>query len=224
MSDSVIDVITIDGPSGVGKGTTSIGVAEYLGWHLLDSGAIYRALAHVVTKRQIPLDDLKTINALIGDYDLAFEKGRILIDGEDATDSVRSEACGGTASKISSDPDIRASLLQSQKLFRKSPGLVADGRDMGTVVFPDAKLKIFLKASATERAKRRFEQLRTLGVDVKMSDLVEDIERRDERDTKRAVSPLRPADDAIVIDSSNMSIQEVLDAVLLHASEVGIKK
>lgn len=217
-------VITIDGPSGVGKGTTSIGLSNYLGWHFLDSGAIYRALGWYANSLSISLDDLSTIAELIGKYSLEFVGEKILIDGIDVTAEVRHENCGSWASRIAVDPVIRAKLLESQKEFQKSPGLVADGRDMGTVVFPNAELKVFLIASAEERARRRYEQLRNLDPNVKLSELVDDIERRDERDTKRATSPLKAASDAVVIDTSSMSIDDVLNEVVSLARDAGIEK
>ena len=216
-------VITVDGPSGVGKGTTSIALADHLGWHFLDSGAIYRALGWYANHTNVDLEDLTAVNALIGKYELKFIRDKILIDGDDVSSEVRHERCGGWASKIAVSPIIRASLLQSQKEFRQAPGLVADGRDMGTVVFPDANLKIFLKASAKERGRRRFEQLRNTDPSVTISALIDEIKHRDERDIKRATSPLKPAQDAIEIDSSDMSIEEVLNTVLVHASSAGIK-
>lgn len=216
-------VITIDGPSGVGKGTTSIALSNYLGWHFLDSGAIYRALGWYANNK-VNLDDLTAVGDLIGKYKLEFIGDKILIDDIDVTAEVRHESCGSLASKIAVEPSIRAKLLESQKNFKKHPGLVADGRDMGTVVFPDADLKIFLIASVKERARRRYEQLRNIDPGVKISELIDDIEQRDERDRNRASSPLKPASDAVVIDSSSMSIDDVLNKVISLARDVGIEK
>lgn len=219
-----VKVITIDGPSGVGKGTTSIGLSNYLGWHFLDSGAIYRALGWFTNHSNVSLDNLSEVASLVGKYSLEFKGEKILINGNDVTSEVRHERCGGWASKIAVDPEIRARLLDSQKGFKKEPGLVADGRDMGTTVFPSANLKIFLIASAQERARRRYEQLRNTDPSVKISELIDDIEQRDERDKMRATSPLKPAQDAVVIDTSNMSIDEVLNEVISLAKSVGIEK
>jgi len=213
-----IPVVTVDGPSGVGKGTISALLAEHLGWHLLDSGSIYRALALAAMRQSIDVDDEAALVTVAENLDLAFDvtaRGiMVLINGEVVTDQLRSEACGLMASKVAPIAAVRAALMQRQKDFRQAPGLVADGRDMGTVVFKSAPVKVFLTANAEERAKRRHKQLQEQGVDVKIRDLLEDIEARDYRDSTRTVAPLVPASDAQVIDTSDLSIEGVLEQVL----------
>ncbi len=214
-----IPVITVDGPSGVGKGTTSALIAKELGWHLLDSGAIYRSLALKAMKEGIASENHEALISLAQNLDLNFsvdsKRGtQILLDGEVVNNDLRSEACGGMASKVAPIPAVRAALMQRQKDFRKAPGLVADGRDMGTVVFKNAPLKVFLTASAEERAKRRHKQLHEKGDDVKIRDLLKDIEARDYRDSTRKVAPLVPAEDAFVIDTSELSIDEVFARII----------
>ncbi|WP_232781889.1 (d)CMP kinase [Marinicella sediminis] len=213
-----VPVVTIDGPSGVGKGTTSALLAARLGWHLLDSGAIYRSLALKVMN-----DDLDPANeaqlaeaakALRLSFQADGQHARILLDGQQVNDQLRSEACGDMASQVAPIAAVRQALLQRQKAFQQPPGLVADGRDMGTVVFKSAPLKVFLTANAEERAKRRHKQLKEKGVDVKIRDLLRDIEARDHRDSTRKVAPLVPAMDAHVIDTSDLSIEEVLAQIM----------
>jgi cytidylate kinase len=216
-------VITIDGPSGAGKGTASALIAKKLGWHFLDSGAIYRVLAVASIHHQIPSDDEVGLLPLATGLDVNFEtteKGvRIILEGEDVSDTIRTEEVGATASKIASLPSIREALLRRQRGFKQAPGLVADGRDMGTVVFPEAQVKIFLTASAEERADRRFKQLKDKGHDVSMPRLLADIKARDERDANRIVAPLVPAKDALVIDSTLLDIQQVLEKIELFVEE-----
>ncbi len=209
-----IPVITIDGPSGVGKGAVSAALADALGWHLLDSGAVYRAVAWVALNRDIEATDEAQLVAACEDVDLKFESSgsdiAVLIDGVSVGDQLRSEPVGQMASKVAAIPAVRRALLDLQYDFRQSPGLIADGRDMGTVVFPDAQAKIFLTASAHERATRRFKQLKEKGEDVIFDSLFSEIAERDRRDRERAVSPTVPADDAKVIDSTDMSLEQVI--------------
>lgn len=210
-------VLTIDGPSGAGKGTVSRLVAAKLGWHYLDSGAIYRALALEITEKDIEHGSIDDIVEAALAMDLHFEcdeERAVLLNGQDITDLLGLESTGNIASKIAAIPEIRAALLQKQHDFLQAPGLVADGRDMGTVVFPDAKFKVFLTASAEERAQRRYKQLKLKGIDANLSTITADIQERDQRDSERQISPLVPAADAVYIDSSTMSIQAVVEEVL----------
>lgn len=206
---SNIPVVTIDGPSGVGKGT----LAQYLtcktGYHLLDSGAIYRALAFGAVKNAMALDDIPGLVKLAETLPVEFKATSILYDGVDVTSKVRTEEVAGVASTVAVIPEVRAALLQRQKDFAELPGLVADGRDMGTVVFPKSPLKLYLTASAEVRAERRVKQLKNQGIDANITQITQDIQERDERDTGRKTAPLKPADDAIVIDTSDLDIQEV---------------
>lgn len=210
-------VLTIDGPSGAGKGTVSRLVAGELGWHYLDSGAIYRALALEITEKDIEHGSIDDIVEAALAMDLHFECGEdraVLLNGQDITDLLGLESTGNTASKIASIPEVRAALLQKQHDFLQAPGLVADGRDMGTVVFPEAKFKVFLTASTEERAQRRYKQLKLKGIDANLVMITADIQERDQRDSERQISPLVPAADAVYIDSSSMSIQDVVKEVL----------
>ena len=212
-------VLTIDGPSGSGKGTVAKALAKHLGFHLLDSGAIYRVTALAVEKKKLESHQIEAIAELAENLDLTFsvqDSGlvKVLLEGEDVNARLRTEECGLMASKIASIPEVRAALLQRQKAFLELPGFVADGRDMGTVVFPQARAKIFLNASAEVRAQRRFDQLKGNGVHAIMASLVNEIQERDENDRNRSVSPLVPAVDALEIDSSNMSISEVVSQVI----------
>jgi len=216
-----VPVLTIDGPSGSGKGTISRAVATRLGWHLLDSGAIYRAIGYAAGEEGLDLSDPEAITRCAQSTRIRFvdrgDETRVLVNGHDATDELRTETCGAAASAIAAIPTVRAELLDLQRGFRKAPGLVADGRDMGTVVFPDAPFKVFLTASAGERAQRRYKQLKQKGLRVKLEDLLNEIEARDRRDADRAVAPLRPASDAVLLDSTGISIDDVVARVLAVA-------
>ena len=210
----MIPVITIDGPTASGKGTVAARVAQKLGFHYLDSGALYRLCAYKALKEEIDLADeahlAKTAQALSP----VFEGGKIFLDEEDVTDKIRAEAVGVAASKVAALPRVREALLDVQKRSRRLPGLVADGRDMGSVIFPDAPLKVFLTASAQARAQRRFNQLKEKGIVANIDTLTRDLEERDRRDMQRAVSPLAPAKDAKILDSSNLTIEETAGQVL----------
>ncbi|PAU54933.1 cytidylate kinase [Pseudomonas sp. PIC25] len=215
-----VPVIAIDGPSGSGKGTIAGLLARKLGWSLLDSGALYRLLAFAARNHGVDLTNEEALKVLAAHLDVQFIAAsgghgqRIILEGEEVTDVIRNEQVGAGASQVASLPAVREALLQRQRAFLEAPGLVADGRDMGTVVFPDAPLKIFLTASAEERARRRYLQLKEKGDDVSLSSLLEEIRARDERDTQRAVAPLKPASDAIQLDSTELSIEQVLERIL----------
>ncbi|HMB57444.1 MAG TPA: (d)CMP kinase [Arenimonas sp.] len=216
---ATIPVLTIDGPSGSGKGTISRAVADRLGWHYLDSGAIYRAVGLAAAWENVDLSDPESVAACAARTEIHFEtddsgEPRVIVNGKDATHQLRMETAGAAASAIAAHPPVRAALLDLQKRFRQAPGLVADGRDMGTVIFPDAGYKVFLTASAAERAKRRYKQLKEKGVSVNLDSLLHEIAARDERDAGRAVAPLKPAEDAVVLDSTGMPITEVIERVL----------
>ena len=212
-------VITVDGPSGTGKGTVCSFLAEWLGWHFLDSGALYRVLALAAQKKSIATDDVAGLQALAEALPVEFEvQGagsliKVVLEGEDVTDAIRTEECGSAASVVAAIPEVRQALLSRQHAFQQKPGLIADGRDMGTVVFPAADLKIFLTASAEERAKRRHKQLNEKGISANLRDLSADIAARDARDSQRSVSPLKPAEDAIVIDTSELGIEAVVGRI-----------
>jgi cytidylate kinase len=207
-------VVAIDGPSGSGKGTISVTVANELGWHYLDSGAIYRVIGYLAAKNNISLSDEAGLVKLAENLDIAFRNGSVWLAGEEVGDSIRTEEAGKRASMVAPLRNVRAKLLQWQRSRAQLPGLVADGRDMGTVVFPDAKLKIFLTASAQARAERRFKQLRDKGFDVNIPQ-----SERDARDANRTVSPLKPAEDAIVLDTTNLSVQDVVSEVMARVRQ-----
>jgi cytidylate kinase len=207
-------VVTIDGPSGTGKGTVAALVAERLGWHTLDSGALYRVLGLAATRAGIDLDDADALAVLAGNLDLGFAGTQVLLAGEDVSEAIRSEAAGTNASRVAIHGPVRDALIAWQRAAARPPGLVADGRDMGTVVFPSAPVKVFLTASAEERAQRRYKQLKGKGMDASLADLLVEIRARDERDSQRAVAPLRAAPGAYELDTTALSIQEVCDLVL----------
>jgi cytidylate kinase len=211
-------VITVDGPSGVGKGTVTRGLAKRFGWQRLDSGALYRILALAAQRSGLSLEDHAAVAALAGGLDIRFQgetedDEAILVNGEDLRPLVRAEATGALASRIAAAPVVRAALLDRQKAFRTAQGLIADGRDMGTVVFPDAALKLFLTASAEERARRRARQLSAMGQTVIFDDLCQEIRERDERDRTRSVAPLVPAADAVVIDTTTLNPTQVFEVI-----------
>ena len=211
-------VIAIDGPSGSGKGTIGQILALRLGWHYLDSGALYRAVGYLAVRQNTPTDDVDRLARLALTMDISFQvapdhPARVLLNGADAGDGLRTEEAGAMASKVATIPEVRAALLNKQRAFRSPPGLVADGRDMGTVVFPDAALKIFLTASPDIRAQRRYNQLKDKGFDANLSRLLGEIRDRDARDAARTVSPLKPATDAVILDSSTLSIPEVVEQI-----------
>ncbi|MDP2560337.1 (d)CMP kinase [Psychrobium sp. 1_MG-2023] len=219
-----LSVITIDGPSGAGKGTIARLLADKLGWHLLDSGAIYRVLALAAIHHNVALDNEDALTPLAGHLDVRFvsdsESGviKVILEGEDVTREIRNEKVGNSASKVAAFPRVREALLRRQRAFLTSDGLIADGRDMGTIVFPQAPIKFFLTASAEERAQRRYNQLQEKGFDANIQSLLSEISERDERDRNRSVAPLVPADDALVVDSTGLSIDEVLAKVVEHAA------
>ena len=223
MPENNSPVITIDGPSGAGKGTVCQRLAEKLCWPLLDSGAIYRVLALAAVHHDVALDNEDALVALASHLDVSFEAGvdgvRIILEGEEVSAAIRTEQSGNAASKIAAYPRVREALLRRQRAFRTAPGLIADGRDMGTVVFPDAEAKIFLDASAEERANRRLKQLQEKGFDVNFDRLLIEIRERDDRDRNRAVAPLRPAPDALVVDSTAMDIDTVVESILQHVMQ-----
>lgn len=219
-SSSSVPVLTIDGPSGSGKGTISRMVAEKLGWRLLDSGALYRAVGYAAGMEGLDLSDAEAVTRCAQTTKIRFVAAtdgsdtRVMVNGHDATDELRTETAGGAASAIASIPSVRQALVDMQLGFRKAPGLVADGRDMGTVIFPEAPFKVFLTASAAERAKRRYKQLKEKGLSVTLATLQREIEARDARDASRTVAPLKPAEDAVFIDTTGMGIDDVVAKVL----------
>lgn len=220
----MIPIITIDGPSGAGKGTISQRVAEALGFHMLDSGSLYRLTALAATLDAIDLTNEQAVAALAEKLDVVFEPSpsglKILLRGQDVGADIRAEAIGMKASKVAAIPAVRAALLTRQRDFAVAPGLVADGRDMGTTVFPQAGLKIFMTASAEARAERRYKQLMEKGISASLPALVADLKARDEQDSNRSVSPLKPAPDAIFLDTTSMSIEEVTNKVLTLARQI----
>jgi cytidylate kinase len=219
-----VPVITVDGPGGAGKGTLSYSLARRLGWHMLDSGAIYRVTAYAALEAGVDCGDAAALAELAARLRLEFRPAaegltEVLLDGVDISAAIRREDCGAVASQVAALPEVRAALLERQRRFAQAPGLVADGRDMGTVVFPDAALKVFLTASAEARARRRQRQLLARGESATLARLLETIEERDARDRNRAVAPLVPAADAVQIDSTRLSPEAVLDTVLAEARQ-----
>ncbi len=213
-------VVAIDGPSGSGKGSLALSVARELNFHLLDSGAIYRLLALKALNSAVDLDDEQQVTGLLDDFNIRFEAGEELsvpfLDEQNVADALRKETTGDAASRVARHPAVRQRLLGLQRDFFKPPGLVADGRDMGTVVFPDARFKFFLLASVEIRAQRRYKQLINMGLSANIAQLQAEIAERDERDQKRAASPLKPAEDALIVDSSLMDLSQVTRLVLSH--------
>lgn len=224
-NDSV-PVLTIDGPSGSGKGTIARAVADRLGWHMLDSGAIYRAVGYAAGLKDLDLSDAEAVARCAAVTRIEFRdpgdggETRVIIDGQDATDAIRTETAGAAASAIAALPPVRKALVDKQLAFRQPPGLVADGRDMGTVIFPEAPFKVFLTASAAERAERRYKQLKAKGLAVTLTSLLHEIELRDARDASRTVAPLRSAVDAVVIDTTGQPIPAVVAEVLAVVRKV----
>ncbi len=227
MSESIksTPIITIDGPAGSGKGTISQRIADKLGWNILDSGALYRLVALAAQRKGVELDDNTSLAEIAESLDVIFKSCaggelKIILEGDNVTDSIRTEECGCAASQVAAITGVRDALLDRQRRFQLPPGLVADGRDMGTVVFPDAKVKIFLTASSGIRAERRLNQLKQQGISANLRGLIRDIEERDARDTNRKDAPLVPAHDAIIIDTGVMSIDEVVNAVMEAVQKV----
>jgi cytidylate kinase len=217
---SKIPVITIDGPGGTGKGTIAQLLAQELGWHYLDSGALYRVLALAAEKHGIALEDETNLATLAQNLDVQFdtahnigEPPRVLLEGEDVGEIIRNETYGGMASHVAALRSVRQALLERQRNFRIAPGLVTDGRDMGSVIFPDATIKFFLLAAVEERARRRYEQLKARGISVSLAALCGELAARDERDRERSVAPLKPAKDAVIIDTTQLTVAAVLQRV-----------
>lgn len=222
-----IPVIAVDGPGGTGKGTLSLLLAKELQWHLLDSGALYRVLAFDALKKNIDLKDESALANLANHLDVKFispigEHIQVILHGKDVTEQIRTEQCGSVASLISVFPQVRTGLITIQHNFRQPPGLVADGRDMGTVLFPDAILKIFLTANQEERAKRRYNQLKKQGINVSLPDILNDLKQRDFRDQSRPVSPMQPAADAVQIDTSQLNVAEVFAIVMQKIAKLNL--
>lgn len=215
-----VPVITIDGAGGTGKGTVAQIVAKFLGWRLLDSGVLYRVLALAAQKHGVTLDAEPALKVLAEHLDVQFVTTetsscpKIILEGQDVSETIRTEKIGNAASKVGALPSVREALLSRQRAFREAPGLVTDGRDMGTVVFPDAEVKIFLTATPEERANRRFRQLIEQGISVNLGDLVEELAERDRRDRERPIAPLKPASDAVTIETDHLTINQVVERIL----------
>lgn len=223
MDVNNIPVIAIDGPSASGKGTVAQRVAEKLEFYYLDSGALYRLVALAAMRTETDLTDAMALADIARDLEVVFAGAKILLQGEDVTDTIRAEACSNGASRIAAYPQVRTALLQRQRAFRQLPGLVADGRDMGSVVFSDATLKIFLTASAETRAQRRYKQLMEKGIDANISTLLQDIRERDARDSNRSVAPLQQGADASLLDTTSLNITQAVDEVLRQYAEICAK-
>lgn len=223
MNDNNIPVIAIDGPSASGKGTVAQRVAAKLGFHYLDSGALYRLVALVAMRSGVDLGDEKRLSEVATGLDVVFKGVEIRLGSEDVADAIRSEACGNVASRIAAYPAVRAALLARQRAFRQLPGLVTDGRDMGSVVFPEAALKIFLTASAEARAERRYKQLMEKGIDANIATLLQDIQERDARDSNRSVAPLQLGADTNLLDTTSLNIAQAVDSVLQQYAETCAK-
>jgi len=229
-SGSISKVITIDGPSGSGKGTICKLLAAALGWNLLDSGALYRLTALAAKHHGVELDDEDALQVLAAHLDIQFlvqddeDELQVILEGESVTQELRLEETGVTASIVAAIPSVRHALLERQREFAQPPGLIADGRDMGTVVFPQAQLKVYLDASVEERANRRYKQLINKGVDASLELILADLKKRDERDMQREVAPLKPAEEALVLDSTELSIETVLEMILEEARHKGLRE
>lgn len=224
MHDKTVPVITLDGPSGTGKGTLCHLLAKHLHWNMLDSGAIYRVLAYAARQKGIDAHEIVKLTDLARSLNLRFDssdenESQVILDNENIYQQTRTEQCGQDASKIAIIPEVRAALLERQRDFAKLPGLVTDGRDMGTVVFPEAILKVFLYANEEERANRRYLQLKEKGINVSLAQVVEELVKRDTRDTARTHAPLKPADDAVLVDTTGLTIVQVFDNVLKLLNE-----
>lgn len=224
MNHITAPVITLDGPSGTGKGTLCHKLADYLKWNILDSGCIYRVLAYALYKKNIAFNDLDSILAVANQLKLRFElceglETKVFLEDEDVSGFIRTEQCGQSASKIAAIPEVREALLARQRAFARPPGLVTDGRDMGTVVFKNAILKIFLYANPEERAKRRYLQLKKQGIDGSLPEVVQELIERDTRDAMRLHAPLKPAEDAVLIDTSHLTVLQTFDSVLKLINE-----
>ena len=214
MITSHIPVITIDGPAASGKGTLALGLAQALGFYYLDSGALYRVVALAAQHSGIAGDDSAALGVLAGHLEVEFRDGQVLLAGESVGDAIRAEGISSAASRIAAHLEVREALLERQRNFRRAPGLVAEGRDMGTVVFPDAALKVFLTASADARAERRYKQLKEKGLGANIEDLLQEILERDARDRSRVNAPLKPAVDAFMLDTTELSIDQCIERVL----------
>lgn len=226
MGDTVhVPVITVDGPSACGKGTISRMIAQQLGWHFLDSGAFYRAFAWAVLHHQIQADAVDAVRALAKSFQVTMQSGspgdapRIVCEGVDVTEEIRLEQVGQMASEVAVIPEVRQALNAKMVQFRQMPGLVADGRDMGTIVFPDAQVKFYLQAQAKERAKRRYKQLKAQGISVNLRDIEHELGVRDQRDAERAIAPAKPAPDVILIDTTSCGVDEVFQLVMRHVHD-----
>ena len=223
MTIHPVPVIAIDGPSASGKGTVAQRVAGKLGFHYLDSGALYRLVALAAIRSGVDLGDETALSEVTAHLDVVFEDSEIRLGNEDVSDAIRAEACSNAASRIAAYPEVRQALLARQRAFRRCPGLVADGRDMGSVVFPDAVAKIFLTASAETRAERRHKQLMEKGIDANIATLLEDIRERDRRDSNRAVAPLQVGAGTFLLDTTSLNIEQAVESVLRHA-DIGAKR